>query len=202
MDDCYRTVSDVSEGTFTEQRSKFLAFAIPVDTPAKALEAVDCLRKRYHDARHVCWAYVIGAGSTAFRANDDGEPSSTAGMPILGVINSASLTDIIIIVVRYFGGVKLGTGGLISAYRNAAKAALEKAEIIIKTVEENLDVSCKFEFLNSVMKIIKEENLAVPEKSISDVCLIRVRIRKSKVQMLTDRLRNIESVLVIPAADK
>jgi uncharacterized YigZ family protein len=165
-----------------------------VRTPEEVKEKVDAFRKQYYDARHVCWAYMLGADRTRFRVNDDGEPSSTAGKPILGVINSHELTDILIVVIRYFGGVKLGTNGLIVAYRAAAQDAVAQAEIIEKTVDEDLSIAFEYPFLNGVMKIIKEDNPQIISQQFDMDCTMVLRIRKSEADKLKERLLKVESV--------
>jgi uncharacterized YigZ family protein len=194
MSDLYKTISGVAEGYYTEQRSKFISYALPVQTPEEVKEKVDAFRKQYYDARHVCWAYMLGAERIQFRVNDDGEPSSTAGKPILGLINSHELTDILIVVVRYFGGVKLGTGGLITAYRAAALEAIAHAEIIERTVDETISIVFEYPFLNSVMKIIKEENPQMISQKFDLDCEITLQIRKSEAKKLKDKLLKIESL--------
>ncbi|HCO68625.1 MAG TPA: YigZ family protein, partial [Dysgonomonas sp.] len=142
--DTFRTVKDIAKGNFTEKRSKFISYAIPVETVEDVKNELEKYRKEFYDARHICWAYMLGPERKEFRANDDGEPSGTAGKPILGQINSNELTDVLILVIRYFGGIKLGTSGLIVAYREAALEAIKNAEIIEKTVD--LDISFYFEY--------------------------------------------------------
>jgi uncharacterized YigZ family protein len=198
MSDIYKTVSGVSEGYITEQRSKFISYALPVKTPEEVKEKVDAFRKQYYDARHVCWAYMLGLERLQYRVNDDGEPSSTAGKPILGVINSNELTDILIVVVRYFGGVKLGTSGLIVAYRAAAQDAIAHAEIIEKTVDEEITIVCEYTFINGVMKIIKEEKTQVISQLFDIDCTIKLRVRKSEAQQLKEKLLKVESVQLNP----
>jgi uncharacterized YigZ family protein len=188
----YKTIARQSEGRFTEQRSKFLSFAVPVQTPEDAKNTVAEYRKKYYDARHVCWAYMLGAERLLFRANDDGEPSSTAGKPILGVINSHELTDILIIVVRYFGGVKLGTSGLIVAYRAAAQDAIAKAEIIEKTEEEEISIRFSYANLNRIMKIVKEENLTVISQNFDNECEMIIRAPKSECYFFARKLSQIK----------
>jgi uncharacterized YigZ family protein len=194
MTDTYRTIVKTSEGYITEQRSKFLSFAIPVQTPEQVKEIVDNYRKKYYDSRHVCWAYMLGAERTQFRVNDDGEPSSTAGKPILGVINSLGLTDILIVVVRYFGGVKLGTSGLIVAYRSAAADAVQNASIIEKTVDEDISITFEYPFLNGVMKIVKEMQAQLISQSFDNDCEMTLRIRRSEAEILRNKLSKVESV--------
>lgn len=156
MRDIYRTIAKRSEGTYSELRSKFLAFALPVRSAEEALALVAGFQKEYFDARHVCWAYRLGAEGEEYRSNDNGEPSGTAGKPILGQIVSAELSDVLVVVVRYFGGVKLGTSGLIVAYRSATAEALAAAEVIERTVDEQFTMGFSYEQMNTVMRVIKE----------------------------------------------
>lgn len=161
MKDLYRTIKGKAEGTYSELRSKFLAFALPVRTAEEALELVAQYQKEYFDARHVCWAYRLGAEGEDWRANDNGEPSGTAGKPILGQIVSADLSDVLVIVVRYFGGVKLGTSGLIVAYRTAAAEALAAAEVTERTVDETVVMRFSYEQMNLVMRVVKDFSPAI-----------------------------------------
>ncbi|MDR2805485.1 MAG: YigZ family protein [Dysgonamonadaceae bacterium] len=193
--DTFKTISSPSESYITEQRSKFLSFAYPVQTPEQVKDVVDIYRKKYYDARHVCWAYMLGAARTQFRVNDDGEPSSTAGRPILGVINSHELTDILIIVVRYFGGVKLGASGLIVAYRAAAQAAVQNASIVEKTVDEDIAITFEYSFLNGVMKAIKEMQAQLISQTLDNDCRMVLRIRKSEAERFVNQLSKIETVV-------
>ncbi len=156
MRDAYKILAKQSEGTYTELRSKFLAFAIPVRTVEEAMEQVAKYQKEYFDARHVCWAYRLGPEGEEFRSNDNGEPSGTAGKPILGQMLSADVSDLIILVIRYFGGVKLGTSGLIVAYRTAAAAALEEATFAERLVEKSLKLTFGYEHMNLVMRMVKD----------------------------------------------
>ena len=156
MEDTYLTISTISEGLYKEKGSKFLAFAIPVTSVSEVKTILEEKRKVYYDARHVCYAYLIGEESKESRSNDDGEPSGTAGKPILGAILSKQLTNVLIVVVRYFGGTKLGTSGLINAYREASFDALENNEIIEKTIETPIEINFDYISMNDVMKVIKE----------------------------------------------
>lgn len=156
-EDTYKTIVEPSEGIYTEKRSKFIAIALPVRTLDEIKAHLETYQKKYYDARHVCYAYMLGAARKDFRANDNGEPSGTAGKPILGQINSNELTDILIIVVRYFGGIKLGTSGLIVAYKAAAAEAISAATIIEKTVDEEVTVMFEYPFMNDIMRIVKEK---------------------------------------------
>jgi len=189
--DTYKTIAKISEGYITEQRSKFIAYAVPVCTPEEVKAHIDNYRNQYHDARHVCWAYMLGADRKNFRVNDDGEPSSTAGKPILGVINSNELTDILIVVIRYFGGVKLGTSGLITAYRAAAQDAVANAGIIEKTVDEEIMITFKYSFLNNVMRIVKEHNPVIISQNFDTDCQMTLRIRKSEAEKLKTKIISV-----------
>ena len=197
MDDTYRTIRDLSEGYYTEKRSRFLSFALPVRTPDEVKTQIDAYRKKYYDARHVCWAYMLGPDRTTFRANDDGEPSSTAGKPILGQINSNNLTDILIIVVRYFGGIELGTSGLIVAYRTAAAEAIAAAHIEERTVDETITITFEYPHLNSVMRIVKEDKPDVLTQSFELTCEITLRIRQSCMDALKSRLLKVDSLRIV-----
>lgn len=197
MDDTYRTIRDLSEGYYTEKRSRFLSFALPVRTPDEVKTQVDAYRKKYYDARHVCWAYMLGPDRTTFRANDDGEPSSTAGKPILGQINSNNLTDILIIVIRYFGGIELGTSGLIVAYRTAAAEAIAAAHIEERTVDETITVTFEYPHLNSVMRIVKEDKPEVLTQSFELTCEMTLRIRQSRMDALKSRLLKVDSLRIV-----
>ena len=194
MEDTFKTINGIAEGLLTEKKSKFIGYAIPVQTVEGVKATIEKYRKEYYDARHVCWAYMLGAERKEFRANDDGEPSGTAGKPILGQINSNELTDILVLVVRYFGGIKLGTSGLISAYKGAAIEALSNSEIIEKTVD--LDISFKFEypFMNDVMRIVKEEEPEILNQSYEMDCSMTLRIRKSLMPKLQSRLEKVETL--------
>ena len=197
MEDTYRTISDLSEGYYTEKRSRFLSFALPVRTPDEVKTQLDIYRKKYYDARHVCWAYMLGPDRTTFRANDDGEPSSTAGKPILGQINSNNLTDILIIVVRYFGGIELGTSGLIVAYRTAAAEAIAAAHIEERTVYETITITFEYPHLNSVMRIVKEDKPDVLAQSFELTCEMTLRIRQSRMDALKSRLLKVDSLRIV-----
>ena len=195
--DTFLTIKAPSQATYTEKRSKFLAFAFPVSTIGEIKDKVAEFQKKYYDARHVCYAYMIGPERTVFRANDNGEPSGTAGKPILGHINSNNLTDILIIVVRYFGGVKLGTGGLIVAYRAAAAEAIANAEIIEKKVELSISFNFEYPYMNDVMRIVKEENPDVVSQTFDNDCAMTLRIRKDNMPKLKARLDKVTSLRFI-----
>jgi len=192
MIDEFKTItSKIGEGYYTEKRSKFLAFAHHVTSVEEVKEIVDKYRKKYYDAHHCCYAYMLGAERTEFRANDDGEPSSTAGKPILGQINKAELTDILIVVVRYFGGVKLGTSGLIVAYREAAIDALAHCEEVTQQVEEIVTYNFTYPMMNDVMRIVKEMNPRIVDQQFDNTCTIKLSIRKSEAEQLRTRLKKL-----------
>lgn len=192
MIDEYKTITNkIGEGTYSEKRSKFLAFSHHVETLDEVKEIVASYRKKYYDARHVCYAYMLGAERTEFRANDDGEPSSTAGKPILGQINSNELTDILIIVVRYYGGVNLGTGGLIVAYKAAAALAIEDSVQETRQVEELVKYDFPYVMMNDVMRVVKEMQPRIVSQEYDNTCSITLSIRKSEAETLRGRLKKL-----------
>jgi uncharacterized YigZ family protein len=195
QEDTYKTLAAPAEGTYTEKRSKFLAFAMPVRTVDEVKQFVDAYQKKYYDARHLCYAYMLGAERKDFRANDNGEPSGTAGKPILGQINSNELTNVLIMVVRYFGGIKLGTGGLIVAYRAAAAEALANAEFVERTVDEDVSFRFEYPFMNDVMRIVKEEEPEVIAQNFDMDCVMTLRIRRSGMPKLRARLEKVTSLV-------
>ena len=192
-EDQYKTIDNtiIGEGYYTEKRSKFLAFAHHIESVDEVKEIVAVYRRKYYDARHCCYAYMLGPERTEFRANDDGEPSSTAGKPILGQINSAELTDVLIVVVRYYGGVNLGTGGLIVAYRTAAADAIANAKIEIRQVEGIVKYDFTYPMMNDVMHIIKEIQPKIIDQKFDNTCSITLSIRKSEAEQLKSRLKKL-----------
>lgn len=189
MADTYKTVSkEVCEGFYSEKRSKFLAFVHHVDSVDEAMTIVKEYRKKYYDARHCCYAYVLGSDRADFRSNDDGEPSSTAGKPILGQLNRLELTDVLVVVIRYYGGVNLGTGGLIVAYRTATEDALSKAVIEEKFVEERITYRFTYPMINAVMRVVKETGARIVSQSFDNDCEIVLSIRQSLAEGLQARL--------------
>ena len=184
MRDSYKILTKPSEGTYSEQRSKFLAFAIPVRTAEEAMEQVAKYQKEYFDARHVCWAYRLGPDGEEYRSNDNGEPSGTAGKPILGQMVSADVSDLIILVIRYFGGVKLGTSGLIVAYRTAAAEALEAGEYAERLVEKELKLTFGYEHMNMVMRMVKDLQPRIVSQDYKDNgdIVMAIAIRLSLVE--------------------
>ena len=191
MTDEFKTIKNTSEGFYSEKRSKFLAFAHHVETLDEIKELLALYRKKYYDARHVCYAYMLGAAREDFRANDDGEPSSTAGKPILGQINSNELTDILIVVVRYYGGVNLGTSGLIVAYREAAADAIAHAEVEMRQVEEHITYDFPYVMMNDVMRIVKDMQPRIVSQTYDNTCRIVLAIRQSDAPKLRQRLSKL-----------
>ena len=192
MTDEFKTIANkVGEGYYTEKRSKFLAFAHHVTSAGEVKEIVAGYRKKYYDARHCCYAYMLGAEREDFRANDDGEPSSTAGKPILGQINKMELTDILVVVIRYYGGVNLGTGGLIVAYREAAADALAHCKEVTQQVEEVVTYDFTYPMMNDVMRIVKEMNPRIVDQVFDNTCTIKLSIRKSEAEILRNRLKKL-----------
>lgn len=194
MEDVFKTITAPSEGLYKEKGSRFIALAFPVSTEEQIREILDGLKDKYYDARHRCYAWRLGAEKTLFRVNDDGEPSSTAGKPILGQIQSKDLTDILIVVIRYFGGIKLGVSGLINAYREAASAALANAVVEERTVNVTLRIRFDYLVMNSVMKIIKDEEPEVLERNFGSECEILLSIRQKNMPRLRARLEKVESL--------
>lgn len=192
--DVYRTIVACAEGEYSEKRSKFHAFAHPVRTIEEVKGWVEHYQKKYYDARHCCYAYMLGADRKDFRANDNGEQSGTAGKPILGQINSYELTDILIVVVRYFGGIKLGTSGLIQAYKAAAIEAIQAARVVEKTVDEEITFFFEYPFMNSVMRIVKEEEPTIVSQGYEHDCSMTLRIRKGNMPRLRSRLEKVDTL--------
>jgi uncharacterized YigZ family protein len=191
MTDEFKTIKGNCEGYYSEKRSKFFAFAHHVESIDEIKQLLADYRKKYYDARHVCYAYMLGPERTDFRANDDGEPSSTAGKPILGQINSGELTDILVVVVRYYGGVNLGTSGLIVAYREATIDALAHAEVVTRQVEENVAYDFPYVMMNDVMRIVKEMEPRIVDQTYDNTCRVTLAIRKSEAEQLRERLKKL-----------
>lgn len=191
MNDQYTTITTTGEGLYTEKRSKFLAFAHHAENADEAMQIVAKYKKKYFDARHVCYAYVTGPQGDITRANDDGEPSSTAGKPILAQLQSHDITNAVVVVVRYYGGVNLGTGGLIVAYRTAAAEAIEKAGKETRLVEETITYTFPYTMMNSVMRVVKDMAPRIVEQNYDNTCEIKLAIRKTMAQQLKTRLEKL-----------
>lgn len=196
--DIYNSVKTVSEGQFKDKGSKFLAFIYPIADENDVKVILKDVKKQYHDARHHCYAYNIGMGNDRFRMNDDGEPSGTAGKPIYGQILSHDMSDILIVVVRYFGGILLGTSGLINAYKNAATDAIQNAEIIQKQVTCQLKLRFSYEQLNLVMRMVKEHKLQICKQDFTETCNLFLQVRKSKFESLKKIFDGFYGIDIIP----
>ncbi len=194
--DTYRTISSEAEGLFKDKGSRFIAYAYPVSDEDAIKEHIQKLKKDHHSARHHCYAYRLGADMKNFRANDDGEPSNSAGKPILGQIHSLELTNVLIVVVRYFGGTLLGVGGLIHAYREAAAEALANAEIVERMVEVDIAVRFEYPFMDQVMRIAKDLGLNIIDQTFDMDCTVKMRVRKTLASQVYGRLSDIEGARV------
>ena len=194
--DSYLTIATPAEAIYKERSSKFLAYAYPISSEAEAKELLDILRKEYYDATHHCYAYRLGPTGETFRANDDGEPSGTAGKPILGQLLSSNITECLIVVVRYFGGTKLGVSGLIQAYKESAAAVLAEAEIIERTVDRRLQVAFSYLAMNDIMRIVKEESPRIEAQEFDNLCTMTLAIRESHAERLLARLEKVEGATI------
>lgn len=197
MDDTYKTIEGPAEGYITEKKSKFLSFIFPIKNADEVKEIVDAHRKKYYDARHVCWAYMLGWEREEYRVNDDGEPSGTAGRPILGQINSWELTNVLILVIRYFGGTLLGTGGLIKAYKEAAADAIANAIVVEKTVDDIIIIHFDYILLNDVMRVLKQFESVQWEQDFRESCQMTLQIRRSLSSQLKEMLNSIYGVEIV-----
>lgn len=196
FDDTYKTLAAPSEGLYKEKGSKFLAFAYPVRTLDEVKAHLERLRKDYFDARHHCYAYILGPRKDAFRANDDGEPSGTGGRPIHGQLLSADLTDTLVVVVRYFGGILLGASGLANAYKTAARDAIDHATIVERTIDCRYRLSFAYEAMNDVMRILKDFDLKPEQPQYDLQCSLEVGIRQSLSVRFYDAVENLRTVKI------
>lgn len=199
--DQYKTIRARAEDEFVIQRSRFISYAEPVSSEAEAMEKLEEYRKQYNDARHVCWAYVIGENYEHYRANDDGEPSGTAGRPILGQIRSFELTNVLVIVVRYYGGIKLGTGGLVTAYQDGAKNALSNAEVVLKTIGCPVSFQFDYSVTNDVNHLINDLNAVKRDEAYGIFCEMTLEVRKSDYPALLERLEKVEGLTITQQVD-
>ena len=188
MGDTYFTISREGEGIVREKMSRFLSFAMHVGSVEEAAMKIKEFQNRFHDSRHVCWAYMIGASRDVWQLNDNGEPSGTAGKPILGQINSKGLTFVLVVVVRYFGGIKLGTSGLIAAYREAARLALEDSEVVECHQMNSFRIEFAYEDMNGIMKIIKNEDVEIIDRQFDNICRMNLRIREDHFERVSGML--------------
>ena len=197
LKDSYLTIAEPAEAIYKERSSKFLTYAYPVESESEIKELLDALRKQYYDATHHCYAYRLGAHGEMFRANDDGEPSGTAGKPILGQLLSANLTNCLVVVVRYFGGTKLGVSGLIQAYKESTADVIAVSKIIEKTVDRVVKIDFDYTSMNGVMRIVKEMNPRIDEQVFDNICKMSLRIRESEAEILTAKLSKVEGVIIV-----
>ena len=197
MTEVFLTIASITEGLYKSKGSKFISFAIPVHTVDEVKDIISAYRKKYHDARHICYAYVLQPDRSEFRANDDGEPSGTAGRPILGQINSRGLTNIMVVVIRYFGGVLLGTGGLITAYKEAASAALNDTVVVERNVEVFCEIHFQYPLINEVMKLVKESDAIVNEQYFGNECILKCVVPMRMKNILFGKLNKINEVRII-----
>tara|TARA_R110002072_G_scaffold20671_1_gene74603 strand:+ start:2471 stop:3079 length:609 start_codon:yes stop_codon:yes gene_type:complete len=195
MDDIYKTIEEPSEETlFKDRNSKFFGYAFPIKSEDDIKASLEILKKKHHSARHFCYAWQLGTETIRFRANDDGEPSNSAGMPIYGQIQSFELTNILIVSVRYFGGTKLGVGGLINAYRSSAKLAIESSVIVKKTIDILYQLNFEYDLMSKVMKIIKENSIIIQSQKLELDCEIIISVRKSEAIKMNQIFENIYKV--------
>ena len=197
MDDSYKTIERIAEGYITERKSKFISYILPIESEDEVKEILDEYKKKYYNARHVCWAYMLGHAREDFRSNDDGEPSGTAGRPILGQINSYELTNVLVLVVRYFGGTLLGTGGLVRAYKEATATAIQNATIVEKTIDDKFTLKFEYPLLNEVMRVLNQYQEAKWEQNFTEICEMEINIRQSQSQELSKTLSSIYGVTLI-----
>lgn len=202
MTDIYYTIEKEGEGRHTEKMSRFLAFARKVTNAEEAKEIVRSFQNAYHDARHVCWAYMVGPQRKEWQINDNGEPSGTAGKPILGQINSREITDVVVIVVRYFGGIKLGTPGLISAYREAASIALDDAGRKEMHRQTSATVTFPYVAADGVMKIVKGYDIEVAERIFDNTCTMKLRFRCDNKEEIVGKLKSLDGVILTEIIDE
>lgn len=202
VDDSYRTIIANTRSIYKEKNSKFISTAIPVSTEIEIIEHLKAIKKEFYDASHHCYAYRLGPDKKIYRYNDDGEPSGTAGKPIFGQILSFDLTNLLIVVVRYFGGTKLGVSGLINAYKTAARNLLTDSIIITKTVDETFTLLFDYENLNSVMKILKDKNIKPIENDFKSKCFLRISVRKKITEELLNKLCKIKGLTISIVQEK
>lgn len=202
MADFYKTLKGLSSGVYKEKMSRFLSFAEPVSSSDEAKAVIKRYANKYHDARHCCWAYMVGVRRDEYLSSDNGEPSGTAGKPILGQINSFGLTNVVIVVVRYFGGIKLGTSGLIVAYREAAREAILAGEILECHEQATLTFSFPYIAMNSVMRIVKNDGLKIVSQDFDNTCVMTVQTRADDIEATRQKIAGIDGTSVIEGGDK
>jgi uncharacterized YigZ family protein len=195
-EDSYKTVMSLTQGIYKEKGSRFIALAYPVNSEEEIKEQLTKCRKEYHDAQHHCYAFRLGKDHQVYRVNDDGEPSGSAGKPIYGQILSNDLTNILIVVIRYFGGSKLGIPGLINAYKTATKEALDQATIVVKTINGRIEIGYDYLSMNEVMKTLKEESAAILDQTFDNRCKLTFSIRRNRIDKMITRLQKINGVSI------
>ena len=200
MDDSYQTINHKGEGLYKEKMSKFISFAVPASNPDEAKNIIKDIQNRHHDARHVCWAYAFGPDKEIWQLNDNGEPSGTAGKPILGQIRSLDVTDLVVVVVRYFGGIKLGTPGLTAAYREAARLAIDDGEIVVRRQMRSLSFTFPYLSMNDVMKVSKSAEVEIIRQAFDNVCQMELRMPLDLFKEVKGRLTNIDGVSLLTMA--
>lgn len=196
FDDTYKTINRISEGIFRDKGSKFIAYAYPIKSETEVKSIVTKLRTEHTKARHFCWALRLSPDRNVFKINDDGEPSGTAGRPILNTLLSSDITNVLVVVVRYFGGTLLGVPGLINAYKNATIAAIEENEIITKTVNDIYEIGFDYLVMNQVMRIVKEEDLLILKQQFDNVCMLQFEVRKAQLNTVLGKLENIDNLTI------
>jgi uncharacterized YigZ family protein len=197
-EDSYKTVASLSKGIYREKGSRFVALACPVTSEDEIKEQLAKWRKEFYDAQHHCYAFRIGKDQEVYRVNDDGEPSGSAGRPIYGQILSHELTNILIVVLRYFGGTKLGIPGLINAYKTAAKEALGQASIVVKTINVSYEISYDYITMNEVMKTLKDDNATIIDQTFDNRCILSFSVRRDRIGKILSRLEKISGIIIKP----
>ena len=198
FEDSYKTIASPAEGSYSEKRSKFLAYAFPVQNEQEVKQRLAEIQKKHWDARHHCYAYILGPHKDAYRQNDNGEPSGTAGRPIYGQLLSKDVTNTLVIVVRYFGGIKLGVSGLQNAYKVAAREALDAADIVERTIQETFRVTFEYVKMNDIMQILKDPEVQVIDRQSYMQCIYTISVRQRDADRITEALRKIPMTEVIP----
>jgi uncharacterized YigZ family protein len=196
FDDTYKTINRISEGIFRDKGSKFIGYAYPIKSETEIKSIVNRLRAEHTKARHFCWALRLSPDRNVFKLNDDGEPSGTAGRPILNTLLSSDITNVLVVVVRYFGGTLLGVPGLINAYKNATLAAIEENEIVTKTVNDVYEISFDYLVMNQVMRIVKEEDLLVLKQQFDNDCMLQFEVRKAQLNTVLSKFENVDNIKI------
>ena len=197
FEDTYKTIAENAEGVYREKGSRFIALAFPVETEAQVKALLAEVKKNYHDARHHCYAYILGANKDCYKINDDGEPSGTAGRPIYGQLRSKDVTNVLLAVVRYFGGTKLGVSGLINAYKTAAQEALDNSKIVEKVVKDDYRIAFQYAEINKVMSLLKSNDITIISQTLDNKCIVTFRVRRSLADRYLSELRKVGEVALV-----